>query len=314
MLSFVHLLSIVPAAKLSSRIGFKHMIFVSNPLLILSYLIFLLKINFYYAAVLFGLHGAFFWTSYHVDFARFSRKGARGRQIGLLNIINTLFSVAGPFIGGILLVFSDFNLVFIISSVIILVSAIPFLLSKDIRYTAKFSIRKIFGREKCRNAVGFLGYGFETGIAHILWPVFIFVFILNNFALLGSVASISLLASMLFTLFVGRYTDINKNFLLKLGSLINSIVWGIRMLVSTAFQVFLIDSIAGASRMLVEIPVSAATYDNAAKSGLVEYIIFREIALFSGRVILFAGLLLMSNFIGSFFAAAGASLLFVNVL
>ena len=123
--------------------------------------------------------------------------------------------------------------------------------------------------------------------------------------------SLSLLFSLIATFVVGRFSDMRKRLVLRIGALLNVVIWGIKTFVRTTLQVFIIDSFHGITRTAISIPFDTLTYDKANKSKLVEFIIFREIFIQLGRVMLFIGMIFATDLITGFIFGSGASLLYL---
>jgi len=315
ILNFSHALFVIPAAKISSKYGFKHSIFYSIPILIIFYLALYTLKQFhwpiYLLAVIFGINNALYWIGYHVDFSRFSDKKNRGKEVGTVKIVSSIFYVLGPIIGGLIITFVGFQALFATVSILLLTSAIPLFFSKDIHNPINFSIRRIFKGQSIKNTFAFIGYGIEGGAASVIWPVFIFFSILNNFTTLGLVSSLSVSFSLLFVFIIGRFSDVRRRLVLKIGSLLNTVIWGVRFFIKTTLQVFIVDSFYGISQTLIYIPFDALSYDKANKSNIVKFIMFREIVIQSGRMIFFLIMAIIATLTVGFFFGGGASLLFL---
>jgi hypothetical protein len=88
--SAFHAIFSYSAAKLSARIGFKHLIMVSAPFLIIYYLLLnyitviqALGIPIVLIAAFGGTSNAFFWLGYHTDFAKSTTKKNSGKKLVL---------------------------------------------------------------------------------------------------------------------------------------------------------------------------------------------------------------------------------------
>lgn len=315
VLNASHALFIVPAAKISSKYGFKHAIFFSIPILIIFYLGLYTLEQFhwplYLLAIIFGINSALYWIGYHIDFSIFSDKKDRGKEVGVAKIATSVFYVLGPIIGGFILTYIGFQVLFVAVSVLLLASVIPLFFSKDIHDSIQFSTKEIFKGQKIRNTIVFAGHGIERGISLVIWPIFIFYSILNDFTTLGLVSSISLLFSLFFVFIIAKFSDIRRKLVLKIGSILNAIIWGVRFFVKTTLQVFIVDSFYGISQTLISIPFDALSYDKANESNIVKFIIFREITIQGGRIILFIIMAIIATLTISFFFGGGASLLYL---
>lgn len=314
IINLTHALFIIPAAKISSRFGFKHSILFSIPLLITFFLLFftlnLYGWPLYLLAVIFGLSNSLFWIGYHVDFSKFSKKKYRGEEIGLARILTSTFSMIGPLIGGIILAFISFKFLFIIVSSLLFVSVIPLFYSRDLHNPVNFSVKQIFTDQKFKDYFSFLAHGVETGMAFTVWPIFIFFSILNNFTSLGFIVSISSISSVIFIFMIGKFSNKKGRFVLRIGAFFNAVIWGIKTFAKTFMHVFILDFFHGMTRTAISVPFDALSYDKANKSNIVEFIIFREIIIQTGRVILFVSMMFIADLASIFIFGGAASLLY----
>lgn len=313
VMNAVHAIAVIPAAKMASFFGFKHAILFSIPFVVtffaLLYTIELYHWHLFILAFFVGINRAFFWIGYHTDFSQFSDGKNRGSEIGLGKIFSSLSHASGPLIGGVLLTLFGFKFLFVVVSVLLFASAIPLFFTKDIHSPVHFSIKQIFFDQKLKDFLGFIGYGVESGVRIILWPMFIFLTILNDFALLGFVKSLYLFFSVSFVFIIGRFADVKRKLVLRIGALLSAVIWGIKIFITTSLQVYIIDAIHGMVKPAVEIPFDALTYDKAGKKNIVQFIIFREISIQAGRMSLFIAMIFVSDFLTSFIFGGTASLL-----
>jgi MFS family permease len=310
VVSLTQIFFAIPAAHIASRFGFKHSILFSVLPLILSiagfYSLEQFSWLFYLVAVLVGFAGDLYWISYHIDFSLFSDHDHRGREVGMAQVAALLFHVLGPIMGGYLLVSSGFHILFLMVSVLLVVSVVPLFFTEDRHQPWKLSLRELFKNQSLRDAVVFMAHGIEIGAGLIVWPIFIFYSVLNDYSALGFITSLSLFLSLIFTFAVGSVSDGRKRLVLRIGTILNALVWMGRYLVQTVFQVAFVDSLYGASQTLIRIPFNAMTYDKANKVDIVKYVVSREIAVHTGRIVLFSGLL--------FFVPLGGSLIIVGAI
>jgi len=309
----IHALFAFPAAKISSKFGFKHSIIFSTPLIIVFYIL-LLTLKIYHwplflLALFLGINKALFWIGYHTNFSKVSDEKYRGEEVGFAKIFTSIFNVIGPLVGGLIITFFGFKVLFIVVSLLLFISIIPLFFFKDIHEPFDFSIKKIFTGQRIKNFFSFIGIGIENGVNVVIWPIFIFSSIVDNFTVLGSIKTISLFFSLIFILIIGKFSDIKRRLVLRIGALFNAVIWGIKTLVRTSLQVFVIDSFYGITKATMEVPFDALSYDKAAKSNIVESIVFREIGIQTGRVILFLLMIFIGNLIIGFSLGALGSLL-----
>jgi len=290
--SLTHLLFSMPSALISSKLGLKRSISLSIPFLILFFFFLYTLKNFNWPlpllSILIGLSTSLFWLSYHIDFAKFSDRKNRGKQIGFSKIIISVFSVLGPVAGGIILTFVGFEILFIIVSVLLIGSVIPLFFSKEVHEPSSFSLRGFFKGQKIKDILSYIGCGIEGRMGVVVWPLFIFIFILSEkYISLGLVSSLTLGVALISTIFVGKFSDIYRRNILKIGSVFNAIIWIVKSFIITPVQVFITDAFYGFSRTTIDIPFDAINYDKAKEKERVKIILQREIYNHLGMILLF---------------------------
>lgn len=308
-------LFIIPAGKVACRFGFKHSILFSIPLLVAVYLLLYAlpqyQIPIYIIAVIYGINSALFWTGYHSDFSRFSDRKSRGKEVGAAQIAVTGFNVIGPVTGGIILTFVGFDALFVLVSAMLLASAIPLFLSKDVHEPIGFSVRSMFSGHKIRDTLAYFGKGIEHATGIIIWPIFLFFVVLNSYTSLGFVFSLSIFFSLVFAFVVGRFSDINRRLVLRLGSLFNAMVWVFRAFARTPLLVYIADSLYGMSQTMVIVSFNALNYDKAreGQNNIIKTIVLRELSIGASITLFFIALFFFSDYFITFLFAGGASLL-----
>ncbi len=301
----------LPSSKLVSKIGIKNVILISSPIYIVYFsLLFLLK-EYYWLfliiPVLLGLADALFWIAFHEDFVSFSDKKRRGEEIGVWYTVSILAGLAGPFIGGLILTFFSFKLLFSIVAVLILCSSVPLFFSKDIKRKTDFSWN-FLKHVNIKDLIAYIGAGGRGIVAAVFWPIFIFI-ILGAYLKVGSLITIVGLVTAIFSFVVGRLSDtiFRKRALIKFGSIFHSVTWFVRVFVKTQFQLVGIALLDGISIIIVGLPFDVIVYNKAGKkSG--EYLVFREISLSIGRAIVLVLVWITGSLLSSFVFAGLASL------
>jgi len=308
--SLVHALFSIPSAKISSKLGAKRSMLISIPFLIIFLLLLYSLEDFnwpiFLLAVFVGISTSLFWVSYHIDFAKFSNKRSRGKQIGFSTIIASLFSVFGPIAGALILTFIGFKSLFIIASFLLLGSVIPLFMSREIHEPSSLSLKGFFKDQKIKDIVSFLGHGMESKMTVTAWPLFIFIFILGEkYISLGSISSLTLGVSLIATFVIGSFSDISRKMVLKVGTIFNSIIWIFRSFVVTPIQVFVVDAFYGASRTSMHIPFDAINYDKAKREHIAKKILEREIYHHVGAFLLFLTLMFLTEYLIQVFRYLG---------
>jgi YQGE family putative transporter len=248
-----------------------------------------------------------FWVPYHIDFAKFSSKKNRGKQIGVAAMMASVISVLGPILGAGILVLFGFKVLFTMVSVLLLVSVIPLFFSKEVHQPTGFSLKGFFSGQKPKDVISFLGHGIENKMSTIVWPIFIFIFIFGEkYTTMGVLSSLILLIAMISTFFISKFSDISRHLVLKTGSVLNSVVWIARSFIVTPIQVFFTEVIYGISHPTMHIPFDAINYDKARKKKLLtKMILEREIYHNIGVLILFTILVITTKYMTELFRYGG---------
>jgi len=292
-LTLFNLILLVPSLKIACRFGLKHSILFSMPPLIIFFLLLFSLESYNWPLILLaffaGVHVALFWLSYHIDFSKFSNKKIRSKQIGFARILISISSALGPIVGALIITFFGFKVLFIIVSLLILGSTLPLFLTKEIHIPVRAPLRKIFKYSNFKDKIAYMGFGIEGRISAIIWPLFIFIFIFGGkYLSLGLFSSITFFSSLVFTLLVGKYSDINKKVLLKVGTIFNSIIWAVKSIIVTPIQVFIIGIFYGASKTAIIIPFTTINYDKTNNINRQKIILEREMFIqLGGTIILF---------------------------
>ena len=167
--------------------------------------------------------------------------------------------------------------------------------------------------------IAYMADGAENWIGGVLWPIFIWQLLNGQYLAVGVVSSAITLVAVILKLIIGDYTDkISKRKLMRVGSALYSAGWIAKMVISTAFQIFLASTYHNFALILMRTPFDALMYEKMADSGhfIDEYSTLREMYLQMGRVVIILTIMILLNYLSLnlvFFLAAVASLL-VNLL
>lgn len=312
-------------AKLISKIGVKHAMLLSIPFLFLYYVGLWQIRSFFWvfiAVILLRIfYMAAYWPALHMDFARFSDREKRGRELSQLNVISSLAAAVSPLLGGLLIFKYDYPIVFLIVIILLLVSVIPLFFSREVheRYSDSFlgAFREIFQKKHARKILVFAAEAVESGTLVEVWPIFLFVLSIS-FASLGIITSGALILGLIFIIYLGRLTDRTDRIKLKnLGAILNALTWPILVFIRTPFDAFLAHLFHRFTRATLYVPYGSIFYDWASREDVNRgrFIILREISLNTTRGIYFAFLAVVFSFTPNlaitFPIAAAVSLLFV---
>ena len=327
VLAIGQFVSVYHAGKVVAKLGLKHSILITAPFTVLffvflygvdSFLLNWFSLNtllylIFVFAFLEGISKNIFWIAFHLDFSKNSDKGERCKEVSYLMVINSLLSVFGPLAGGLILTFFDFSVLLIIVIILFLIFPLPLFSSKELHESFSFSFKGIFDKKLIKQFIAFFAYGIENAASLVLWPIIIY-FLLFNFSLLGMFTSIGLFISLLFTIYIGKYSDRHdKKDLIGIASIINSMVWLTKLLVITPFQIFSIHSFGGLTKTTIDVPFNTLIYERANQGSRMKYIMFREYCLTLGRGCFYILLFSINNSFFGLVVAGIASLFYIFI-
>jgi len=322
-INLLHSLLTPLSGKIIVKLGVKHAMLASVPFIFLYYLG-LWQVenlgNFFLVLIpLAVMYNLFYWTAFHIDFARFSESKNRGSQLSYRHTIAALSAAASPLAGGILIALFGYPALFAIVLVLLFASAVPLFLSEEAHevYTDSFqkAFQEVFLKKYRSKVVAFLAEGGESIGQTILWPIFLFILAIS-YSSIGAIFSVALLAGVIFALYMGRKIDkMGSARMLVLGSWLNAFTWPIKMFVSVPIDAFLINTLHHFTRLTSLLPFSALFYDWSAREGINRdrFIILREMCVNCGKAVMLfvlAGFFLFTNDIAFVFPAFGLLSLF----
>ncbi len=265
-----------------------------------------------------------YWIPYNVDFAKFTNKKSRGREISLIGASSNIVAIFTPLIAGFIITKFSFQVLFITAVLLYVVSVIPLFkiprTYEKFTWTIKKTWQNFFSKKRRPEVLAFMADGAESSIGTIVWPIFMFQILNGDYLKLGVISTIIVAVTIILQLLVGKYSDKNKNRqkLLRFGSTFYAIGWIIKIFIATAFQIFIIDSYQKLMKIFMRIPFDAMTYEKAADEGhyVDEFTVIREMAINAGRALMLVFVILFSFFVGiqiTFILGAIASML-LNLL
>ncbi|HHH12400.1 MAG TPA: MFS transporter, partial [Candidatus Moranbacteria bacterium] len=165
----------------------------------------------------------FYWIPFHTDFAVFTKKDTRGREVSLLESTRRLFGIFTPIIAGAVIARFGFEVLFFLSVALYLLAVWP--LSKisrvNERYTWSYAQtwRELFSVRRRRDFYAFLASGAESGIGLVVWPIFLFLLLEGNYFEIGALSTLIVAATIALQLWAGKYVDsIDRAKLLRWGT------------------------------------------------------------------------------------------------
>lgn len=314
-------------AKLISRIGMRtNMIIALVPFLLLA----LTALAFWDLApsvavgvfiVSWAVYRALYWVPYHVEVTTFLDQCHRGRQVSFFTNAVSAALVFAPLAGGFLIENFSFSYAFALSIALMIASLVPLMFMRESHEEYSFgyleTFQKLFSKKNRTLLIAFAGDGAQNIVNVIFWPVFIYLIMNGDFAAVGIVSALVVLATLVLRFFAGEFIDkANKQHILLISSIIYTTGWFLKIFTQSAVQIFLFDAYHQAGRAVHRVSFDAGTYEQSADNGhyVDEFTALKEIAMNIGRILMLALGGLLAAVVGiqiAFFLAAGASLLMV---
>ncbi|MFC1756555.1 MFS transporter [Patescibacteria group bacterium] len=265
-----------------------------------------------------------YWLPYHVDFAKFTSKRNRSKQLGALGATRQIAGIFIPLLSGFIISKYGFDVVFIIAAILYLSSGIPYLTLPRTR--EKFSwnyietLQNLVSKKYRKQMLAFASDGAETGIAMIVWPIFMYQILNGDYLKVGAISTIIIGISVTTQLILGKKLDkkTSKRKTLKLASYFSAVGWIIKVFIATTFQIFIVGAFHNLIRIFTRMPFDALTYEIAADEGhyVDEFTVLHEIAISIGRIITISLAIVISIFanIGWVFLLAAIASILLNFL
>jgi hypothetical protein len=135
---------------------------------------------------------------------------------------------------------------------------------------------------------GMIVQSFSAEAEGVLLPIFIFL-TFGSIISAGSIGTFAGLGGILFTLFVGLMADqYSRKNLLKWGAVIMSLIWLIRYFYANEISYYVLSIVAGFITILISIPFDTIGYNVAKSENIDEFIVFREIPIALGRLLIYS--------------------------
>lgn len=310
------------AGFLDARIGPKHTILVSVPLL-LGFLSLLLLLDpaltplargievplLVLAAVIGGLDQALYWVSLNAEFVKNTDNIHSGKETGHFHAYPQIGVLAAPAIGGLILSWLGFDFLIGIVILLVVISVFPLFLTSD--YRERFRLKPLFARTR-RNELllaGIFVQGMVMFAEAFAWPLYLFLRF-GDLLSVGAAASFMALGVMVFTMAIGRLSDqISRRRLLTIGAIGLAVLWLASLAITTVLEAFLLSFLIGPFLVLIYIPLFAM-YSDFARDDPVNRTVLREWLLVAGFLVASLLVITTGRMESAFVLAAVGSLVF----
>lgn len=276
------------------RHGNDHTILLSSPFLV-TYYAALFAVSYDRRAVIVALvalaiQKILYWPGYHANFASWGKPQEGGREVADSTALIGVMNVLAPAFGGLVIATFGFPVLFLIVCVLIFVSNIPLLKLPEVYLPQPFSYRDAWTRlvdpANRDRFLAFFAYG-EQLVALVAWPLYVMT-VIASAVTMGIVISLSQLANVFSTLYIGRVVDEelgHRERVVRSGALYTALAWLIRPFMTGGLGVFLSDSLYRISSQTIGIPLISLNYDAAREGDVMSAVVFLEMALALGKIV-----------------------------
>jgi len=243
----------------------------------------------YLAAGLWGAAVSFYWLPFHYTVVGTEEEdGLFGKETSMIMIFYKLTASLGPLIGGFLAGRLGFDWLYRVAILFVILGGLPMFFDCFRRRGMGFEFQSIkqglFKRENRSFILAFAGAGFKDVILGVAWPLFIFL-IVGRYETVGLIQGLSLFLSVIFLWRLGRWIDKRGIKVLRLGIVLNNVIWLIRAFLVTPAAVIFSNIIYDLGNLLIFTPFDAFFYQCTLAKRKLEFIAIREIAIHSGGLI-----------------------------
>lgn len=315
-------------AKVSEKYGYEHTIFFGTFFWVLLYLcLYMIEQHnyfFYITPLIYAMQKALYWPAYHANFAKYSGQEEEGREVSVLYILSSLNYILGPVLGGWILSQWGFHALFIVVALIMLLSNIPMLLTKEIFRSEPIDywseVKAVVHKDNRRKLFGYFGFGEEL-VALVVWPIFISLYV-KEFLSIGGLVAIGTFVTAVVTLIVGRLSDKTETRkILRIGTCFYFFNWLARVAIAKPLGVLMTDTVSQMTKNTVLVPMTAIFYRESRRQDAIHHVLFFEMTLALGKIAMAAIICLLLFLIGgtlvpfyaSFILAAAFTLLYLLI-
>lgn len=200
------------------------------------------------SAFLAGVQLAFYWPSYNTLIARFSFKKSMGKSLGGLAFLQNFSAMITPALGGLIIVFLGYNLLFLSGVFLLVISLIGIFQLVLSAEKDEVNINEYLDwmREKSFSKLAVSQSGkYFYDMSLVLWPLYVYL-ILGEVEKVGYVYSFSIFLAMVVTLLAGFVIDKkrkNKKPFYYSGGFLSTLSV-LRVLVFNVWGVVMVDSLS----------------------------------------------------------------------
>jgi predicted MFS family arabinose efflux permease len=288
----------IPCYHLSSRIGYKKVALLSAPFLVGYY--FLLQSfsepTLLYMATAVGATGkSLYWAGMNPETAMSTHEDRRDSEVGIFYSMPTLASIITPVIGGLIVAGFSYNLLFIVTALLVGASFVPLFFGEEHSEGLETDLMSFFSWKFFEDFLTYFFNGAESIGKKLLWPLFL-VLIIDGSVDLGVAGGLKSLGAAITSIAIGRITDDdNRPKVIASGVLISVLMFSALYTVTDPLNATLLSLVFGLGRTPITMSAFEKALENAEKEDYLEYFAFRGTALNLG------GLSMIGVIVGSYY-------------
>ncbi|MBC7746441.1 MFS transporter [Pedobacter sp.] len=264
-----------PSAFLVARIGPKHVTLISN-ILYVPALVSITMLPKYgiVALAIFGIFQAIssslYEISYLINFSKVKKDGHAGKELGFMYMLERIAAGASPLIGGMIAFLFGPQATMITAAILFGLAALPLLYSPEpTRTRQQISFRGLNWKLARKGLIAHMAIGADVIASGALWSLFIAISIFGTssnaiYAQLGALASVTIVASLLFAHLYGVFIDRRRGGeLLRFGVIVTSLVHIARIFISTPVGVVMTNVTNESATAAYAMPFTKGMFDVA---------------------------------------------------
>lgn len=264
-----------PSAFVVARIGPKHATLISNllyvpALLAISQLDVLGIVALAVCAVFQSLSVSLYEVSYLVNFSKVKKDDHVGKELGFMYLLERVATGISPVVGGLIAYYFGVQATMYFAALLFALAALPlFFTGEPVRTHQLITFRQFNWRQTYKGLYANAAVGVDFVASGPLWALFIAVSIFGTasdsvYAKVGALASVTILASLIFSRIYGILIDRRRGGeLLKYGVMCNSVIHIFRPLVTTPVGILLTNISNESATTAYAMPFSKGMFDMA---------------------------------------------------
>jgi MFS family permease len=226
-----------------------------------------------------AVYRTIYWVAFHANFSKARGHAAASKQIGMIQAVVAFAKGAAPAIGGIIATLLGINWVYALGITLSVFACIPLFSEKEITARRPVKVRSIKFRKIRPDLASSMANSTTSVAESILWPMLVFLLV-PSYASVGVLSSIIALAALLTSVYVGRqvgHRHGGKHYL-RQGVAIAGFSDALRLLATSATQIFGVNLFGGVGNSLYMTPFFTRYYSHADEEPRIEYISAMETA------------------------------------